>query len=145
MLKAVVACKSAEYDNFRTALAKAQADRDAKIEAIKKLDTAPKARGSDGGRCEKPMTNGDWARRGKCADPEKLCCGAATGTAPNGATMTIEICQDKTKETYSYVGPRAPMATALPAAVDLPFKCIGGAKQLAGAAAALIASVYMMA
>jgi len=145
LLGAVVACKSAEYDRFRKVLAAAVTDRDQKLAAIAKLPVKTIARGKDGGRCEKPMTNGDWARRGKCEDEEKLCCGAATGLAPNGATMVIEVCQDKTKETYGYVGPRAPMATALPAKVDLPFKCIGGAKQLAGAAAALLASVYMMA
>lgn len=92
LLAAVVACKSAQYDKFRSVLAAAVTDREQKLVAIQKLIKAPIAMGKDGGRCEKPMTNGDWARRGKCEDPEKMCCGAATGTAPNGATMTLEVC-----------------------------------------------------
>lgn len=73
-------------------------------------------RGKTGGRCEKRLTNGDWARRGKCAELGD-CCGAARGVAPNGASMTIEVCQNRKQEdgkptvTYDYRPPRAPMAT----------------------------------
>lgn len=78
---------------------------------------------------------------------EKDCCGAAVldETKTGGTIMTIEVCQGKELKEYSYQPPRQPMAVTLPAKVSLPFACIGGAQQLAGAAAALIASAYMMA
>lgn len=90
------------------------------------------------------MTNGDWARRGKCS-LETDCCGAAKGLGPSGATMTIEVCQAKTDKAYSYRPPRAPMATTWPTTVSWDFACIGGAAQIAGAATALLTSAYMMA
>lgn len=127
-------------------MGQAEAQRTADLDAIKNLiaaDVKP-ALGETKGRCEKPMTNGDWARRGKCK-VETDCCGAAKGTGPNGATMTIEVCLDNKATTYNYRPPRAPMATTWPATQSWDFVCIGGAAQLAGAAAALLTSAYMMA
>lgn len=146
-LKALVECRSAQYDAFKKKLGEAQAARASKLTIIKDLLAAQKtvALGADGGRCEKPMSNGDFKRRGKCATPDTHCCGAAQGTGPTGARMTIEVCQLKTAKTYNYQPPRAPMATTMPATVSWDFACIGGAQQLAGAAAALLASAYMMA
>lgn len=144
MVAAVVKCKEDQFDLFTAAMAKAKTDRAANLATIEKLITGKKADFTDGGRCEKTFAKPGKRNEKTCRD-EKLCCGAATGTAPNGATMVMEVCQDKTKETYSYVGPRLPMATTLPAAVDLPFKCIQGAKKLAAAATAAAAAVYMLA
>lgn len=104
------------------------------------------AHGVTGGRCEKPQSNGDYLKRGKCA-AETDCCGAATGR-PNGLTgalVTIEVCQSKEAKTYGYVAPRGPLEKVDKTAVNWPFVCIGGASQLAGAAAAVLASAYMMA
>lgn len=147
LLAAEVACKAAQYDAFKTALTTAEAERTAKLATIKNLvESAPVyALGATNGRCEKPMTNGDWAKRGKCANAEADCCGAARGVGPSGATMTIEVCQPKASQAYMWQPPRAPMATTWPAKVSWDFVCIGGATQLAGAAAALLASAYMMA
>lgn len=148
MVAAVVKCKEDSFDKYTEVKNLAIKDRDAKLIAVEKLIKAPIPEFTDGGRCEKTYAKGgkrnEKTCRGGSAD-KPLCCGAATGTAINGATMIIEICQEKTKETYSYVGPRAPMATTLPAAVDLPFKCIQGAKKLAAAATAAAAAVYMLA
>lgn len=145
-------CKEAEYETFRISLAQAAASRIGTLEAIKRIKADPVvARGATGGRCEKPLSNGDFVRRGACKEPSD-CCGAARGTAPNGATMTIEVCQNRRvagsgapTTTYLYRPPRAPLATTLPDKVEWPWACIDGASQLAGATVALIASAYMMA
>lgn len=143
-------CRAAMYDKFKAAEEKAMKDRtDAleKIEAhIDKKKAAAKAHGTTGGRCEKPLSNGDHIRRGKCA-ADTDCCGAATGR-PEGAAgplVTIEVCQARDAPTWGYVAPRAAMALTDPTPEPWPFKCIGGAKELAGTAAALLASAYMMA
>lgn len=148
LMKATTTCVGLKYDKFSTDMAQKKADRDSTLKAIEKMIDARKtfAHGVTGGRCEKPASNGDWLKRGKCA-AETDCCGAATGR-PNGATgalVTIEVCQEKASKTYGYVAPRAPLAKTDPVAVNWPFACIGGASQLAGAAAAVLASAYMMA
>lgn len=143
-------CRAAMYDKFRAAeddAAKKRQENLEKIEAhIDKKKLAAKAHGATGGRCEKPLSNGDHIRRGKCA-ADTDCCGAATGR-PDGAAgplFTIEVCQARDATTWGYVAPRAAMALTDPDPEPWPFKCIGGAKELAGTAAALLASAYMMA
>jgi len=60
--------------------------------------------------------------------------------------MTIETCQSNATGTkYTYIPPRAPMATAWPAGTAYAFTCIEGAQNLAAAASALAAAVYMLA
>jgi len=59
--------------------------------------------------------------------------------------MTVETCQAEGSESYEYVPPRAPMATAAPTAETVDFVCITGAKKLAAAASALATAVYMLA
>lgn len=76
-----------------------KSERNASIKAIEKLIDNRKtyAHGALNGRCEKPQSNGDNIKRGKCAS-ETACCGAATGR-PLGATgplVTIEVCLEKT-------------------------------------------------
>lgn len=143
-------CRAAKYDKFKEAEDSAAKVRQEALDKIEKhLDKkklAAKAHGTTGGRCEKPLSNGDHIRRGKCA-AETDCCGAATGR-PDGAAgplFTIEVCQARDAGTWGYVAPRAAMATEDPTPEPWPFKCIGGAKELAGTAAALLASAYMMA
>lgn len=143
-------CRAAKYDAFISAEDKAKLDRQGKLEKIEsyidKKKAAAKAHGTTGGRCEKPLSNGDHIRRGKCAK-DTDCCGAATGR-PEGAAgplVTIEVCQDREAKSWGYVAPRTAMAEADPTPDPWPFKCIGGAKELAGTAAALLASAYMMA
>lgn len=146
--KTVVECKVLKYNQYILDVEKAKAARNAKIETIEKLIDGRTviAHGATGGRCEKPQSNGDRLRRGKCK-VDTDCCGAATGW-PHGKTgplVTIEICRPKTDETWLYVPPRAPLATVDPDGISWPFKCIQGASKLAGAAAAVLVSAYMMA
>lgn len=147
-MAAISVCEGKKYDQFRTDVATKASERDSTLKAIEKLIDNRKtyALGATNGRCEKPGSNGDNLKRGKCtADTD--CCGAATGR-PMGATgplVTIEVCQAKALKTWGYVAPRAPLATTDAAPTNWPFVCIGGASQLAGAAAAVLASAYMMA
>lgn len=124
-----------------------QAARDTTLQTIEKLIDSRKAyaHGATLGRCEKPQSNGDRIRRGRCAAPTE-CCGAATGRPHGkaGPVVTIEVCQEKTAKTYSYTPPRDVLAKEDPTAESWPFVCIAGASQLAGAAAAALASAYMM-
>lgn len=141
-------CKATQYDQFVKDVAAAKADRETKLKAIENfIESRTKyAHGANKGRCEKPQSNGDRIRRGKCA-AETDCCGAATGR-PHGAAgplVTIEICLEKTAKTWNYVAPREPLKGEDPAPDSWPFKCIDGASKLAGAAAAVLASAYMMA
>lgn len=144
----IVTCEGLKYDTFQTDVATKKSERDSTLKAIEKMIDSRKtfAHGATGGRCEKPQSNGDGLKRGKCTAATD-CCGAATGR-PNGATgalVTIEVCQDKATKTWGYVGMRPPLAKTDLVAVNWPFLCIGGASQLAGAAAAVLASAYMMA
>lgn len=146
---AIVKCQSAKYDAYRAALATAESGRNTKLAAIKKaLDAAKKAApaaGATGARCEKATSNGTGrAARGAKTCPETDCCGAAKGKVGN-AWMTIETCQAKASKKWSYVGPRAPMAAAAPAAVEWDFTCIDGAQKLYAAASALATFAYLMA
>jgi len=91
------------------------------------------------------LSNGTWRpKRDETTCNTGLCCGAAK-VALGKAVMTIETCQSKTATTYMYVGPRAPMATTMPAGKSVPFMCIQGAQKLAAVASALAATFYMMA
>lgn len=148
LVAATAKCKGAKYDQFRTDVAGKEAERASTLQAIEKMIDARKviAHGATGGRCEKPQSNGDHLRRGKCA-AETDCCGAATGrpNGTSGALVTIEVCLEKTATTYNYAPPRAALAKEDPKTEAWPFVCIGGATQLAGAAAAALASAYMMA
>lgn len=76
------------------ALKTREAGRATTLERIEKLIDGRKiiAHGATGGRCEKPQSNGDHVRRGKCGS-EADCCGAATGHATvGGPLITIEVC-----------------------------------------------------
>lgn len=74
--------------------------------------------------------------------------GAGEG-AGDAAWRVIESCQPIEGSggagSYEYQPPRAPMATEMPPTVAYPYMCIEGAKQLAAAASALAAAVYMLA
>lgn len=148
MAAAKTACYETKYDAYRNDVASKESARAASLKAIEKLLDArtPVAHGATGGRCEKPMSNGDHLRRGKCA-ADSDCCGAATGKphGENGPLVTMEVCLDKTAEKYMWVGPRAPMAEKFPDPKAWPFVCIDGAAKLAGAASAVLASAYLMA
>jgi len=148
LVAATAKCKGTKYDTFRTDVASKEAERASTLKAIEGMidKRTVYAHGATGGRCEKPQSNGDHIRRGKCA-AETDCCGAATGR-PKGASgplVTIEVCQEKSATVYNYRPMRAPLAKEDPKTDPWVFKCIGGATQLAGAAAAALASAYMMA
>merc|ERR1711862_717223 len=120
-------------------------------EAETAMENKP-SKGMAGWRCEKALSNGtNRPKRGEQTCAEGLCCGAARvwmaagdGVA-DAAWRTIETCQTETDSSYMYQPPRAPMATALPDPVSVPFTCIEGAKKLAAAASAVAAAVYMLA
>jgi len=146
--KALATCKGAKYDQYRLAAETAKAARATTLTAIERLIDARvvRAHGATGGRCEKPQSNGDRIRRGKCT-AETDCCGAATGR-PQGAAgplVTIEVCQGREEKLWPFVAPRQALAQTDPVAENWPFACIAGAHKLAGAAAAALASAYMMA
>jgi hypothetical protein len=94
----------------------------ATIKALLEAQTVP-APGTAGARCEKALSNGTWRpARGEQACDEGLCCGAArvwmtSGATADAAWRTIETCQLETVTSYDYQGPRAPMATTMPATV----------------------------
>lgn len=103
------------------------------------------AAGAANSRCEKALSNGTFRpSRDETTCNEGLCCGAAR--IPQGnVMMTIETCQADGTTEWSYVAPRAPMATEAPAAETVDWVCIDGAKKLAAAASALATAVYMLA
>lgn len=150
-LAAVVACKNTNFDSYWTTYMAAQATRTSNLAAIKALLMAEvkPARGTAGARCEKAMSNGTFRPARVTGEAGNicgagLCCGAAR--IPKGsAVMIIETCQPAGATTYTYVPPRAPMATTMPAGSSVPFTCIDGAQKLAAAASALAAAVYMLA
>lgn len=141
-------CYGLKFDQYRTDVALKESARKTSLKAIESLldGVTPIAHGATGGRCEKPQSNGDNLRRGKCT-LETDCCGAATGKphGDNGPLVTIEVCQAETDSTYMWVGPRAPMAEKFPDPKSWPFVCITGATKLAGVASAVLASAYLMA
>lgn len=101
--------------------------RNADLIAIKDLidkQTKP-ARGAQGSRCEKALSNGTFrpARGADTCDGE-LCCGAARVPMDNGAWMTIETCGGAEQPTYDYQPPRDPLAIKMPDTKSVPFACI---------------------
>jgi hypothetical protein len=166
---AVLACRVAAYDAYRTTLEGLMAQRLADLKEIKalmekNLEDTPEP-GTVGARCEKALSNGTFRpARGEttCKGTEEapLCCGAsrvwmaagvssdqAGGVVAQADAMwkTIETCQAADATEYAYQPPRAPMATEMPATVTVGFTCIEGAKKLAAAASAVAAAVYMLA
>lgn len=147
-LAKIVKCKETKFDAYASTLAGAIETRSVnigKIETLVDKAIADKpAAGAAGARCEKAMSNGTFRpKRDEATCATGLCCGAAK--IPVGeAFMTIETC-GSTGGTYSYVAPRAPMATTDPAGKDYAFTCIEGAQKLGAAASALAAAVYMLA
>merc|ERR1711920_381592 len=143
-LAAIVACKVENYDDYMETLQLAQQRREDDLDDILALVTeAEEDAPAAGSRCEKAMSNGTFRpARDETTCNEGLCCGAARILEDN-VLMTIETCQAEGTTEYSYVAPRAPMATTAPAAVKVDFVCIEGAKKLAAAASALATAVYM--
>jgi hypothetical protein len=151
---AVTKCMNTKYESYKTTMSQAVAQQKTDIQTIKALLDAKvtPAAGATGARCEKGLSQGNGrAARAQPCTAETDCCGAAKGPVVPVATwadaplMTIEICQASSAKTYSYVAPRAPMATTEPAGTDWPFACIDGASKLAAAATALATTAYMMA
>jgi hypothetical protein len=125
---------------------------------IKAQDDNAPAMGAQGSRCEKALSNGTFRpRRGEQTCDEGLCCASsrvwmdagAGADSVDAAWRTIETCQTADTQgaamTYMYQPPRSPMAIEMPDKVGYPYMCIEGAKQLAAAASALAAAVYMLA
>lgn len=159
LTRVTLACQTAAYDKYRTALDEALGTREANLLTIKTMLEAQAeepAPGALGSRCEKALSNGTYRPKrgveaGTCGGKDSgLCCGAAriwmkTGTTADSGWRTIETCQTETAETYMYQPPREPMELTMPDKVSVPFACIEGAKALAAAASAAAAAVYMLA
>jgi len=154
LAKKIQECQLAAFDAYRTALEEAMLKRKGDLETIKERVTEAltrPARGKEGARCEKALSNGTYRpARGEQTCEEGLCCGAArvwmsSGTTADAAWRTIESCQKEDATSYSYQPARAPMETTMPDKVSVPFTCIEGAKKLAAAASAVAAAVYMLA
>jgi len=147
-LAALVTCRSARFDQYAEALAGAESARASKLADIDALiDANPlPAAGTIGARCEKAVSNGTMRpkRNVETCTGETVCCGASK-VAVGNLILTIETCQNETETSYTYVPPRAPMETSMPAGTSHPFACIDGAQKLAAATSALAAAVYMLA
>lgn len=155
---AVLACQTAAFDDYWTALQAEKLARQNDLTAIKAMLEAlpaPPAAGAAGSRCEKALSNGTWRPsrvqgEASLVCDEGLCCGAARvplalGTDDAGAWRTVETCQPEDATSYDYQPARAPMALTMPDTIPVPFQCIEGAQKLAAAASALAAAVYMLA
>jgi len=152
-LQASVVCKEQRFDEFDLALQAGVAARAAALETIAQLVDAEilaaPARGAQGWRCEKAMSNGTFRpprsqAAGTCL--EGLCCGAARVPVQGGvAVMTVETCQPELADAAAWSPPRAPMATTAPTGESYPWTCIQGAARLASGAAALSAALYALA
>lgn len=148
-LLAIVACKVENYDLYLETLQLAQQQREDDLDEILTLVTSDEeavpAAGAANSRCEKALSNGTFRpSRDETTCNEGLCCGAAR--IPQGnVMMTIETCQAEGTTEWSYVAPRAPMATSSPDPETVDWVCILGAKKLAAAASALATAVYMLA
>lgn len=147
---AVAACEAALYDTWAQDLVQAEQNRKKAIEDVEDFlaDQVVPARGAQGARCEKALSNGTFrpARDAEtCA--EDLCCAAARIPTGNG-WRTVETCQPEAGEdlTMSWVAlPRVALVNELPAPGSYSYTCIQGAQKLAAAATAAAAAVYMLA
>jgi len=145
----VLACKATKLQAFYDALGKARTDRVTNLEAIVKAETAEAASVK---RCEKAWYHprGDITKAPlKCAATD--CCGAAKGKVGGaGAVLTVELCQPKATESWTYVKPRDPMSTkahtdaSRKESTVFVFRCIEGAQMFA-ASATLLLSAWMLA
>lgn len=148
-LLAVVKCKETDYDAYFATFETNVATRETNLLTIADLIAAnvPPAAGSGviNSRCEKAPTN--MASRPSLKDGggcnEGLCCGEIR--IPEGNHVMIQEYCYTVGTTYPWVAARKPMETEMPAPVNKDFRCIDGAKNLAAAASALAAAVYMLA
>jgi len=106
--------------------------------------------GAIGALCNFPKVGADEAEKPRppCAEgePDKpLCCGAAQKFLKDGTKLSIETCQLQTTTTYKYFPPLKEGALVEPASQVWRFQCISAAQRLAAAAAAALATGYMMA
>lgn len=153
-------CKRAAFEQAQEAREKAQAvaqATDAKVAEVKR-EYADKAAFADAGKvgalCHYPKVGADAAAvpRPACdpyEDPETqekpICCGAAQRFLKDGTKLSIETCQLASATTYTYY-PALPVdAVVAPTAETWRFQCISAAQKLAAAAAAALATGYMMA
>lgn len=143
-----MACKEAKLTAYLTAITTERAARISTLTDIIAQDATEAAAVT---RCENPpgprKERRDFAAAtgGVPACTGDNCCGSAKGNV-NGAVLTVEVCQPKTTETWTYTAPRAPMDTT--AAADrttdatFVFRCIETARNLAAPLAALAAAAY---
>jgi len=150
------ACKVAAY-NKAEAAKQAEIDFDNarqgkadKVKATYTEKTAFPTEGAVGALCNFPRVGAEEAAlpRPPCAEGEPgkpLCCGAAQKFLKDGTKLSIETCQLQTTTVYNYYPPLQDLALVEPAAQVWRFQCISAAQRLAAAAAAALATGYMMA
>jgi hypothetical protein len=150
------ACKSAAFKFAQDAREKAvefAAARSEKADEVKKAYDAVAAfpaDGSAGTLCHYAKVGADEPQtaRTECLEGEPgapLCCGAAQRFLKDGTKLSIETCQLATATTYTYYPELPSGALVAPTPETWRFQCVSAAQKLAAAAAAALATGYMMA
>lgn len=151
------ACKSAAFESAQAAREKsveAAAAKAGKVAEVTQAYTAKAAfpeDGSPGTLCNFPAPTSDGVqapRLSTCVvegDETPMCCGAAQRFLKDGTKLSIETCQLAAATTYTYYPALPTDALVAPTAETWRFHCISAAQKLAAAAAAALATGYMMA
>jgi len=151
------ACKSAAFASAQEAREKSVEAADAKAGIVADVLEAYTAKaafptdGSAGTLCNYPAPTADGVqepRLSECVvegDETPMCCGAAQRFLKDGTKLSIETCQRASATTYTYYPALPDDALVAPTPETWRFHCISAAQKLAAAAAAALATGYMMA
>merc|ERR1711862_331447 len=107
--------------------------------------------GSPGTLCNFPPPGDDGVQAPRLSDcvvegdERPMCCGAAQRFLKDGTKLSIETCQLASATTYTYYPALPAGALVAPTPETWRFHCISAAQKLAAAAAAALATGYMMA
>jgi len=151
------ACKSAAFAAAQQAREEAVEEAEAKQEKIDEVSQAYGAKaafaqdGSPGTLCNFPPPGDDGVQAPRLSDcvvegdERPMCCGAAQRFLKDGTKLSIETCQLASATTYTYYPALPAGALVAPTPETWRFHCISAAQKLAAAAAAALATGYMMA
>jgi len=151
------ACKSAAFAAAQQAREDAVEEAQAKDDKVAEVSQAYEAKaafpadGTAGTLCNFPAVDDDGVqgpRLSDCVvegDETPMCCGAAQRFLKDGTKLSIETCQLASATTYTYYPALPAGALVAPTPETWRFHCISAAQKLAAAAAAALATGYMMA
>jgi hypothetical protein len=151
------ACKSAAFaaaQQAREDAVEAAAAKDEKVAEVTQAYTAKAAFATDGSAgtlCNFPAPTSDGVQEPRLSDcvvegdETPMCCGAAQRFLKDGTKLSIETCQLASATTYTYYPALPSDALVAPTPETWRFHCISAAQKLAAAAAAALATGYMMA